>query len=406
PVIEWDFRNGLENWEGHFITTPTKSAEGITFKPTSFEWTYDPIKLGGSVISPSIKLPSDQYVRVVIRMKSTAGKACNLYYYFGDEFLEHQNEAVILNNDGQFHDYQMFIQDPPGEDSHFMILPSDATEAEITLQSIKVERMTPHSVPYARPVVPNGSDPRIITSGALEIHHYGERLGNFQVKYSNTDMAVGYQSEVLGLKNGSSVKWINLETKPAFINKGAGSDFTITSSFEGDGANWTIERNFYTESNGCISVTSSFCVDKDREVILVPWLTLYAGLGSFGGQKNQAVLPGLEYLSSRDSSSNMKAITTVEHKRRIPDPVKLTIPLMAITQNEHYVGLIWEQNEMTNALFDSPDRLTDTESHLMGVTGPAVGSNRVENELAAHFPVVFKAGEIYSTTMTMIGGKG
>jgi len=171
--------------------------------------------------------------------------------------------------------------------------------------------------------------------------------------------------------------------------------------------NWTIERHFHTDSNeGSIRMTSRFSVDKDRQVILLPWLTLYAGLGSFGTQKYQGLLPGLEYLSSRDSSSNQKAVVTVEHKRRVPDPVKVTIPMMAISQNDRYVGLIWEPSDLTNALFDSPDRLTNTQSHLLGVTGPAVGSLRFENELAAYKPYTLKANQTYSETVTIVGGIG
>ncbi len=209
-IIEWDFRNGLQGWKGYEITKPTETAGGITFEPINFEWSFDPIKLGGSLEGPSVDLPKDQIIRVIIRMKTTVGEFSNLYYHLEDDFLEHQGKAFSLQNDGEFHDYEMFILDPPGEGTHFTIVPSDSHGSITTLQSITVERIPRISVSFDQPIAPIGSNPQVITSGELEIRHYGERLGNFQVNFNNHNMAVGYQSELLGLKNSNTMDWINL----------------------------------------------------------------------------------------------------------------------------------------------------------------------------------------------------
>jgi len=208
PVIEWGFCDGLQGWKGYEVTEPIETAEGITFEPLDLMWSFNPLRIGGSLEGPAVDLPKDQIIRAVIRMKSTAGDFGNLYYHV-EEFAEHQGKTFSLQNDGQFHDYEMYILDPPGARTHFMIVPSDSSGSTITLQSITVESIPRISVSFDQPVVPSGSNAQVITSGELDVRHYGERLGDFQVDINNNNMAVGYQSELLGLRKEDSVKWIN-----------------------------------------------------------------------------------------------------------------------------------------------------------------------------------------------------
>ena len=90
-------------------------------------------------------------------------------------------------------------------------------------------------------------------------------------------------------------------------------------------------------------------MDQDRDVIHLPWLTLFPGLGTFGERKTQGLFAGLEYLEDEPSSSEAD-ITTAEHIRRAPDPVKVTFPLMAIAHEGRYVGLVWEPSRCRRSL--------------------------------------------------------
>ncbi len=130
---------------------------------------------------------------------------------------------------------------------------------------------------------------------------------------------------------------------------------------------------------------TTFVADRDCRVLYLPWLTLFPGLGTFGERKTQGLFAGLEYLDDEPSSSEAD-ITTNEHVRRVPDPIKITFPLMAIAQGGRYIGLIWEPSDLTAPLFDSPDRIYNSGAHVMALTAPAVGDNRFENAPLAHTP--------------------
>jgi hypothetical protein len=156
---------------------------------------------------------------------------------------------------------------------------------------------------------------------------------------------------------------------------------------------------------GEIVVETEFVVDRDRAVIHLPWLTLFPGLGTFGERKAQGLFAGLEYLDDEPSSSEAD-ITTTEHIRRVPDPVKITFPLMALSQDNRYLGLMWQPSDRVAAVFDSPDRVFHSGAHVMALTGPAVGELRFENSLVAHTPLTLKANEPLGVRATILGGSG
>jgi len=149
--------------------------------------------------------------------------------------------------------------------------------------------------------------------------------------------------------------------------------------------------------------TGSISVDQDRRVVLIPWLTLLAGHDSYGIKKHQGIFAGLEYLSDEPSSSEAD-LTGPAHERRVPDPIKITIPLMAIEQEGYYVGLIWERSSLVAAGFDSPDRVFGSSGHALWLSGPGVGKLRFENDLVAHSPIELRAGSALAVRATILAG--
>jgi hypothetical protein len=137
----------------------------------------------------------------------------------------------------------------------------------------------------------------------------------------------------------------------------------------------------------------------------MPWLTIFPGLGTFGDKKDQGLLAGVEYLCDEPSSSEAD-IATPDHIRRVPDPVKITFPLMAIAHGGNYIGVIWEPSEAVAATFDSPDRIYSSGAHLISLSGPAVGDLRFENDFCAHTPLKLQAGKSLKVSALIIGGEG
>ncbi|MEJ2705492.1 MAG: hypothetical protein P8Z79_23875, partial [Sedimentisphaerales bacterium] len=172
------------------------------------------------------------------------------------------------------------------------------------------------------------------------------------------------------------------------------------------GAKWRIRKIIRpAKQEGTLSVTIELTVDRDRDVVHVPWLTIFPGLGTFGERKEQGLFAGLEYLCDEPSSSEAD-IATPAHVRRTPDPIKITFPLMAIARSDRYIGVIWEPSEMIAATFDSPDTIYSSGAQVMALSGPGVGAQRFENDFIAHSPVRLKANEPLRTTILIIGGEG
>src|SRR5690606_15924059 len=94
-------------------------------------------------------------------------------------------------------------------------------------------------------------------------------------------------------------------------------------------------------------------------------LTRFAPLPLRVGHRGprEAIFPGLEFLDGDDVSSSIRDDRNpATHIRRVPDPYKITTPLMAHTQDGATVALLWDNHQEWGgpgypaALFDSPNR--------------------------------------------------
>ncbi len=90
----------------------------------------------------------------------------------------------------------------------------------------------------------------------------------------------------------------------------------------------------------------------------------------------------------------------------MPEPVKITFPLMVIAQNGKYIGVIWEPSDMVAATFDSPDGIYNSGAHVMALSGPAVGELRFENDFSTHTPFRLEANKALKVSVLIIGGEG
>jgi len=395
----WYFPDGATGWKGnHDVADLSVTRDGLTFQSMG----HDPWIEG-----PTIHLPSDQITRVTVRMKSNADTSGELFY--GPTFRAGHSVPFVIQNDDQWHDYVLIITESLGADTRFRLDPATGV-GQLTVQSIVVESLLPAPTPpFEVPMgVPDQTVPvSQITSGLTTLTHFGRHVGDFTIDVNDFPMAVGYSSELLGVMLDGQPEWLNLGRAATEISLSEQQHLMVRASIkDSQGGTWQIEREIYADpTQSALVIQCRFTVDRDRDIILLPWLTLHCGLGTFGPHKDQAMLAGLEYLCDEPSSSQAD-ITTPAHVRRIPDPLKVTFPLMAITEGGYYLGLVWEPSERTNPLFDSPDRLMGAQAHLLGVTGPAVGPSRFENDLAAYQSVGVTAHDTLETTCTIMTGQG
>ena len=87
----------------------------------------------------------------------------------------------------------------------------------------------------------------------------------------------------------------------------------------------------------------------------------------FGGLE-QGLLAGLEYLGKGERSSTTLDVETAEHLRFAPDPLKVTMPLMAFVTDKSSVAMHW--TDMTNQpLYATPNFFDCTPDHYMALEG-------------------------------------
>ena len=399
-VTEWDFSRGTHGWTGNNkVEKITYSSQGLIVKSTG----EDPWIEG-----PAIDLPGDKIIRVKIRMKSSADTSAELFY--GKTFRAGHSVRFNVRNDSRWHDYSLVIREDLGPGTRFRLDPcmeaGDVTVAFIDIEAI--DKVVVPALQKPKAFGRTGDSIATVRSGSLEFEHFGDSWGKLAIKVNGIEMASGYDSELIGLVLDDRPEWLRLnEAEVTFLNQRERSAFTITASIEDSkGGKWEIRRTIRpAKRTGTLVVETDLSVDRDRDVLHLPWLTIFPGLGTFGERKSQGLLAGLEYLCDEPSSSEAD-VGAPNHIRRVPDPIKITFPLMAISQGGNYIGVIWEPSETVAATFDSPDRIYDSGSNVMALSAPAIGELRFENDFAAHTPFKLQANKPLKNSALIIGGNG
>jgi hypothetical protein len=89
------------------------------------------------------------------------------------------------------------------------------------------------------------------------------------------------------------------------------------------------------------------------------------------GSLEQGLLAGVEYLGRGEHSSSKLDIETAEHLRVEPDPMKLTMPLMAAVTDRISVAVAWDDMTL-QPVFAMPDFLDGMASQRMSLGGAKI----------------------------------
>lgn len=397
-VVHWSFSRGLQGWKGnHHVEDLAWSRDGLSFRSTGIDpW----------IEGPRIDLPGDRLTKVTVRMKSDANSSGELFY--GPYFQAGHSVPFAVQSDNDWHDYELMIMEFLGPGTRFRLDPA-TTAGNVGVAFIKVETLSVHEAPpYRAPSRPTVGRGRAadVEAGLLKLKYFGNGIGDFVVEVAGQEMAAAYDRELIGVLFEDAFEWLDLKNAYVTATRTEDGLDLLARITDQAGAAWQVGRKIYPEVAGdALVVDVRIQVDADRDVVCLPWLTIFPGLGTFGSHKDEGLLAGLEYLGDEPSSSEAD-ITTPEHIRRVADPVKVTFPLMGIAADGRYVGLVWERSEWIGPMFDSPDTIFNSGAHVMGLTGPAVGKCRFENYLVAHTPVRLTANVPVTARIWIIGGEG
>jgi len=97
------------------------------------------------------------------------------------------------------------------------------------------------------------------------------------------------------------------------------------------------------------------------------------------GSLEQGLFAGLEYLGKGEKSSSKLDIETDAHRRFAPDPMLVTMPLMACTTDRGTVAMTWKDMTL-RPVFASPNVLDGAADHRMGLRGRKIDATILVNK--------------------------
>lgn len=157
---------------------------------------------------------------------------------------------------------------------------------------------------------------------------------------------------------------------------------------DSSGRQWSYEFDFSLEHDDLhVQTSQRVQADRDAELLNLVGPVLTVGQGSFGTLKDEALFPGLEWLVGDETSSSKLDVHTPAYLRLIPHPYKITVPLMAVRQEDHLISLSWDPkqkwdgvHDLPAAKFASPNWVENQNNHIMGLLALGVANGAKENE--------------------------
>jgi len=340
--------------------------------------------------SPPMDLPAGADLWLHLRLWSETGGSAQVFYYKQGGPITEKQSVRFPAAAGTWTERRVAVKGF-GPTTRFRLDPPGGSGRAILAWVRVSHRVTIPAPDWPQPLRPDlPADAPSVRCGDVTVRYAAGDPGRFAVEVAGKPMAAGLRPMRIGYVVDDAVRWIPWQD----------------GHRDPDGATWRLAETFQANPKGGVDVTVRVTVDRPRDVIYLPLCMLAAGQGTFGKEKRQAVLAGLEYLANEPSSSEAD-IRGPEHKRQVPDSLKITFPLMAVAAEGRYVGLVWHRDPDVAAVFDSPDRLFGSGGHVMGLLLPgADGRNRDPGSLLPHWSTRLKPGEPLVLRATIIGGTG
>ena len=354
---------------------------------------------------PSHDYPANKPLWLNIRLKSDRGGTAQIFYF--THIASESNSIRFQVPAGIWYEAKLPVPalgkgcilriDPPGAKGFCLI-------NKIWFE----DRIFYDPPPWPKPALFSESQNDLIfRSGSITFRHHPSLPCNFSVLVDGYPMAQSLSDPMIGYIKDMKPRWFLLSNQSKTTTKADNKQLLIdTLSTDPDGGVWKFTEKYSFAQSNYIHCEFHISVDQDRQILFLPVCSLISGMNTFGTNKNQGILAGVEYLENEPSSSEADLIGPAA-QRLVPNNSKITFPLMAIQQSERYVGLIWERHADLSAIFDSPDRQFKSGGHLMGLLCPGSdGANREEGRLLPYWPKNVSAGQILAFKAQIIGGRG
>jgi hypothetical protein len=404
PVVVADFTTPDHRWHANgAIGGLDSGADGLSMICHG----EDPYLVGPIVDVP---LPSGAR-KLLLELEGSATGDIRCYAAAdGKDFAEVWAVNLVADGTGRFRGVIPAL----GERIRFRLDPPDGV-APVRLRRLVATPLTPLApappagkpAPIALPI-----DALMVKQGAVSVAHDRRRWNALSITIGGQRMADSDPTERFSSRGED--RGIPVDPSAGSLESRVVKDgIEIVASVReagADAATWEFTRTISAAEHG-VNIETSVEVDRPRELIHLPWLTLFADRGTFGAGKSQALLPGVEYLDDEPSSSE-KEIRGPAALRQLVDPAKVCFPSIVLVADGRWLAVDWEAGSVpVSPLFDSPDRMFDSGGHVLGLWSPAAGAfeplpARFEGERDVYRGVMLEPGKAMRQSATIRGGSG
>jgi hypothetical protein len=401
--VEIDFRQPGEiaRWiPVHHVKQLQKVSEGMEISISG----DDPYIHG-----PALKLNARGPWLMKIRVRSETSGLAQIFYFDRDTTEEKSVRFPV--NKGAIQEVIIPLPslpepvrlrfDPPGTSGKFLLQkislePRTVFEQPTWPAPKKISFENSHAIASLQSKKTNSLNP-------IRIEHHRQQFAAFQVLLGNQVIATSHHNLPFAYLADEGIQWFEADQENAVIRKSGDSLIAEANYSDRHGGIWRIEQIFRPEVNR-FEVSTTLSVSKSKEILFAPLLVLLPGNQTYGAAKQQAIFPGLEYLENEPSSStaDLKGPASV---RRVPLAHKITIPLMAIKDQNTWLSLQWQRSDQVAALFDSPDRIFHSQAHTMALIAPgASGQFRIDGEVMPFRPYHLEPEQSITVTASIAAG--
>ncbi len=408
-ALSWTAHAGtLASFE---FTTPEGAAGWTPMHDVSaLEASRDGLKIHIAGADPYIGGPARDYptetpLWLEARLRAEAGGTAQVFY-FRDAPTE-EGSVRFTVPPGQWVDIRQPLP-ALGPGVRFRFDPPGASGECVVARLRLAERAVIRSPVWPQPSVPEWEGaPLRLDAGALRLLHAANALGAFALDIAGERFAVGHAEALIGYERAGVVRWMPWGGHDGATVVRRGQQLEARRRLvDADGGTWQIRQCFQAAENERLELEVEVSVNTDRRVVWFPAFLLFPGVGSYGTNKAQALLAGVEYLENEPSSSEAD-LRGPAARRLMPAKEKLTMPLAALAAADRYLGLIWEPRADLGVVFDSPDRQFGSGGHLLGLVFPGSDeSNRDPGRLLPYGGEWLRAGSPLRVRLTLVGGRG
>ncbi len=395
PVFNFTAPAGADGWESPHDAALSPTTDGLLINISG----QDPYFTG-----PPCDYPARETLWLQIELNSEVGGMAQIFFF--DKGPSEENSVRFFVPGGVWSRQRVPLP-ALGPNTRLRFDPPGTTGA-CRLRQISFEPRPLLAQPAWPPAssLNLGPDSLAITSGPVQLRHDPRRFGAFALAVAGQRMAQGHARLPVGYAGLGGAVWLEL-TNSTRVSLAQGVISAKTELTDPDGAQWRLEQTFKPASlPGAIQIQSRVEVSADRDVLFLPLLLLFPGIDSFGTNKSQALLAGVEYLENEPSSSEADVIGPGS-LRRVPDSHKIVFPLMALAAHDRYLALSWDKQPQVSALFDSPDRVFGSPGHLMGLVFPGSSPEvRMDGGVLPYAGVRLKSGDPLQASAVISGGTG